>query len=455
MAPHSRRRGTGTGRRSHSHSNFDATNAGITNYGEYIDASMIGAWQLPPGSIGNGKIASGGLDGSIVITEGTLTPETFDTTPPAVPTALSLTSDSVIVSDGASMVRLILALTHATDTDLLGCVVQVTRDYTGTEEVLVPDWTYPSEHFLGRDNTTLIINGVMGASQHWVRVRSRDIQGNESDWATTLTVQSADDSTAPSVPENLTAIAGFRGVVLKWGRVADTDLSHYVVRFCQDDGADAPDNAWTEIQSLTNILWINNLTPDQKYWFDVSAVDRSGNASSEATSISAVPEMVGANSDDLAAGSVTTVHIDADGINANVIKTGLLAIEAGAAGRADGIRIYDVASDNPDGLVGRWDENGLLIYETNDFTRYVKITSAAIELWIGDHLTTAITPDGIDANAILFGRMPGGQNMIPNSSFEVGAFPTEVPYAHTGFTAGAAATNATYSGGTITITTLP
>jgi hypothetical protein len=51
--------------------------------------------------------------------------------------------------------------------------------------------------------------------------------------------------------------------------------------------------------------------------------------------------------------------------------------------------------------------------------------------------------------------MKGGQNQIPNASFETGAYPVETPYAHTAFSTGTAATNATYSGGVITITTLP
>jgi hypothetical protein len=85
----------------------------------------------------------------------------------------------------------------------------------------------------------------------------------------------------------------------------------------------------------------------------------------------------------------------------------------------------------------------------------VRISYDGITLHDGADIVAAITPDGIDAAALRFGLMPGGQNMIPNSSFENGAYPVETPYPHTGFTIGTAAINATYAAGVITITTLP
>jgi hypothetical protein len=454
MGHHSRRSGTGSGRRTHGHSNFDATSAIVQNYGENINAEMIGGWQLPPGSVGEGKIIEGGLDGSVVIIDGSITPELFDVTPPAEPTGITFTSDAVVTGDGVSMVRLIVALTHATDTDLLGVPIQVTRDYTGTGETLTPDWTKPSEHFLGREATSLYIEGAMGGAQHWMRARSRDIQGNESDWSDVYTVQSAGDTTAPSVPENLTAVAGFRGVILRWGKVPEIDLAYYVVRYCLD-AAGVPNEAWTEVQHMSNIFWINNLTPGQQYWFDVGAVDRSENASDQCTPVAATPLAVGETSGDIGAGTITTEMVHADGVNANIIKTGYLAVEAGLATRMDGIRIYSTGSGNHADIVAYWDEDGLVIYEYGDSSRYVRISYDGITLHDGADIVAAITPDGIDAAALRFGLMPGGQNMIPNSSFENGAYPVETPYPHTGFTIGTAAINATYAAGVITITTLP
>ena len=433
---------------------FDPTMPTDGLYGSQIDREFIDSTELGGEFVGPGNIQ-----------DEAVTPDTFDTTPPDAPTGISVGSDVFILPDGTSIVRLLLTLTHDTATDLLGVVVHVTKDYTVPDPAFPdahdPDWTYPQEFFLGRENSQLIMAPVDGQTEYWVRVRSRDIQGNESSWATAVAHTTTGDFTAPDTPTAVTAVAGFRGAICKWAAVEATDLAVYEVSYYLDDGSGTAPNESTEatVRTRSNAVWITGLTPDQRYWFRVLSEDRSGNRSAQSADVlastSCVPSQVGA--EDIAANSVSTTHISTVGLDASVIKTGYLAVQTSNSDRIDGIRIFDTASVAADDLVARWDENGLIIYDPADTGNYVKITSGAIYLYKSGQSTpiTAITPDGIDASAITFGKLPGGVNTVPNSSFEVGSYSVDTTAAHTTFTTGAAATNATYSAGSITITTLP
>lgn len=403
---------------------------------EFVDRTDIGGVFVGPGAIADEAV----------------TPDTFETTPPEVPTGLTVDSESYIASDGAAGIRLVIDLVQPTDTDLLGCVLHITNRYTGPEDTPVEDFSYPSEHFLARDASTLVVDGVQGATRYWVRARSRDIQGNESDWTDTVEHTTIGDTVAPDTPQSVVAVAGFRGAAIKWAKSTAADLAFYVVRYSLDSGG-ASDGIWTEVQVLNNVFWLTGLTPDVTYWFGVSAVDRSGNESDFSTSVSAVPTQVGAA--DIAANSVTTDHIDTNGLSAQVIKTGLMEIQFDDTSRVEGIKLYSSSSSTPDGLVSWWDDRGLDFYEYDSQSRFLRLNGGGIELWTEEGIVAAMTPDGIDASAITFGRMRGGANALPNSSFENGTFLTESSFAHTTFTTGAAATNATDSAGAITITTLP
>lgn len=63
-------------RATHSSGGFDPTATTDSGYGLYMDQEQIGAWQIPPGSVNDGTIDPGGLDG-----DGSLTPGSVTITP--------------------------------------------------------------------------------------------------------------------------------------------------------------------------------------------------------------------------------------------------------------------------------------------------------------------------------------------------------------------------------------
>lgn len=394
-------------------------------YGGVTDGEPIG-WQDFSGEvIGPGNIQ-----------EEAVTPETFDTTPPSVPTDLALTSFNSTATDGSSKVVLRITWTNPPETDLHGVFIEVTSDQEedggGT-----PVWLNPASFFAGHEVESFDVLGVVGSTEYFVRLNAVDIQGNRSGYTSVVSHTTTRDTEAPETPSNVMAVAGFRGAILKWSRVAVSDLEDYVFRYAPDDGTNtAPDTGnWTEQRTKATVVWVTGLTPDQRYWFAVKAVDRSENESDYSAddydTTSCVPTQVGA--EDIAANTISAVHIDTAGLSADVIKTGRLALGT-IAGVVDGLEVYDANATTDNQKVGQWDDGGIKIYDSDDQSNFIHLTEGSLKVYRNNVVVTAITPDGIDASAISFGRLSGGHNLIPNSSFEVGSFASETTVVDSSFT---------------------
>lgn len=404
---------------------FDPTGTTDALYGGVTGGEAIG-WQ----DFGGEVVGPGNIQPEAV------TPETFDTTPPSVPTGLAVTSLNATGSDGSSQVVLRVTWTNPTETDLHGTFVEVTDDESADGGGTAV-WTNPEAYFVGHEVQSLDILGVLGNTKYFVRVNAVDIQGNRSGYTSEVSHTTTRDLVAPDVPSNVTAVAGFRGAILKWSSVQVSDLSEYVFRYAPDDGTGTAPNTgnWTEQRTKATSVWVTGLTPDQRYWFAVQAVDRSGNESAFSADVlaetSCVPTQVGAA--DIAANSVSAAHITTSGLNADVIKTGILALGT-ISGIADGLEVYDALATTANQKVGQWDEDGIKVYSSSDQSDYIHITEASIVVYNNGVAVTAITTEGIDASAINLGRLAGGHNLIPNSSFEIGAFSSETSVVNSSFT---------------------
>lgn len=123
----------------------------------------------------------------------------------------------------------------------------------------------------------------------------------------------------------------------------------------------------------------------------------------------------------IAAGSITASSISADGISADSIKSGTLIVKPVEGQAAEGIEVQDVTGNT----LGRWDEDGIKIVDPANQGRYLLIDSGSLN-FTNDNgqfvFTAAITPEGINASAINFGSIPGGHNLVLNSSFELADF---------------------------------
>jgi len=92
------------------------------------------------------------------------------------------------------------------------------------------------------------------------------------------------DTSAPAVPGGLVAVASTGQVALQWTAVTDADLAHY------DVYAGTASGALTKISQVTTPSFtVTALTNGTQYFFAVTAVDATGNASARSAEAVATP----------------------------------------------------------------------------------------------------------------------------------------------------------------------
>lgn len=124
-------------RGTHSEGGFDPTAGGDSRYGADMDVEQIGAWQIPPGSVNDGVIDPGGLDGDESLTPGSLelTPFADGVRPVAVLAGGSAGADAnILLEDGDDLL--------AESNDFLVTEAYVAGD-PGDLLPALPDTLYP------------------------------------------------------------------------------------------------------------------------------------------------------------------------------------------------------------------------------------------------------------------------------------------------------------------------
>lgn len=251
---------------------------------------------------------------------------------------------------------------------------------------------------------------------------------------------------APGQPQNFIIAPGFKAIGAHWDSSAVPDLMFYEVRIAPDDGtgtAPATDQ-WQKVQTRANTVWIDDLVIGQLYYLEVRSVDTTGNVVTsgiDPTPVNylaapeagwtdwerAAPLAVGAG--DVAFNSVLTNILASNQIDAGSIQTGLMRLQVADTSMADGVEVWSGDPAAGGVRLAKWDETGLYIGDDaggvpDDLSSatYVHLTDAGLSVYLNGVLQTAITPDGINASAITFGRLPGGHNLLLNSSFELADF---------------------------------
>lgn len=95
------------------------------------------------------------------------------------------------------------------------------------------------------------------------------------------------DTTAPTVPSGLSAVAGDARVDLAWSEVADPDLDGYLVY--RSTTSSGPWVRLTDGPLGGSTYGATGLTDGSTYWFSVSAIDLTGNESMRSEAASATP----------------------------------------------------------------------------------------------------------------------------------------------------------------------
>ena len=356
---------------------------------------------------------------------------TRDLTAPPVPTGLTLTTDTAKDSNGAAVVRIIATLDQASQygavADYFGCYIELTRDNDGDDANPQPVWTQPLKLLLGEEVAKVAFEGVAGNTTYWGRAYSVDQSQNKSTYSTVVSITTAKDLTAPGQPQDVVVVTGFRGVAIKWLPSSSPDLMFVQVRWGIDEVT------WPGLMHTgSTVLWLPDLTPDVPFYFQVRAVDVSGNtvtSDTDATavdylanpeagwtaSLTATPLSVGV--DDIAARSITTEMIATSGLSADVITSGKVVL------KPTGTTALEIR-DSANALLGFWNPTtGITIYGAA-VDDYANLDDGYLRFYKDGGLTAEIGPDGLWADSVKLGALPGGHNVIPNSSFEMAAFGT-------------------------------
>ena len=131
--------------------------------------------------------------------------------------------------------------------------------------------------------------------------------------------------------------------------------------------------------------------------------------------------------DRITTGELNASNVNVTNINAQNILAGDIELDSNDDSGLSTIVFY-----HPDGggkKAAQWDATGLVLNDpysynaTNGYSaKRVEIVDGTIRLISGDATTAALDGDGINATSITVGAMPGGSNMVLNSSFELSPF---------------------------------
>ena len=183
------------------------------------------------------------------------------------PSNLTVSSSPVVNADGTVQSKITISFSESTTRNV---------QYYELQWKLTSDSTYNSVS-IGNRNEIEFTGGVIPGQNYNFRVRAIATNGAASPFAETTHVM-AGDTTAPSAPSGLTAVGGFRLVTLDWTGNSEDDLRGYFVY----------ENSSNSFGSATQIAFVSadqftrgGLSASQTKYYWVTAVDFSGNESSQ------------------------------------------------------------------------------------------------------------------------------------------------------------------------------
>jgi hypothetical protein len=332
------------------------------------------------------------------------------------------------------------------ESDIIGYEIQL-DPYDDLFAVYVTAWT---------GGTQIVFDDLIAGHEYWCRVRAYDTEGFTGPWSDIVSEVTLDDGTAPAIPSDVIAIPGYKLIAVQWTLGSEADLDHYEVQWT-GELAGVPDVANAQIitTDATQVIVVG-LGVGLPYYARVRAVDASGLVQTSASDPTGVMADISPDagwsdwtdpcttllvgSSDLAVHALAAEFVNTGVLNANRTNTGTLTLGKTTApgGTPTGIVVYDSLGR----FIGWWDQTGMLMVNpvvpkeamwlnagklqfTNVFAGYASApdpppaSALAATVW-----QTAITPLGINAEAITFGSSQAGHNLVPNSGFELQAFST-------------------------------
>ena len=216
----------------------------------------------------NGVVGTSPPTSSIVIAGSVVTP--------AVPTGLALTTG---ISKNADATDYSWVYANWND--------NVETNFANYEYRIKETGGYYTYGFV--TSSDILFTNIRSNILYYVGVRAINDYGTSSAFCTDVSVTSAKDTTAPAVPTALAASSTFKTIVLTWTNPADSDLDYINIY----RGTTAVRGGATLVAQVNGTSYVDNLGSyglTRYYW--ISAVDTSGNISTETGPVNATTAMI-------------------------------------------------------------------------------------------------------------------------------------------------------------------
>jgi len=207
-----------------------------------------------------------------------ITADSFDSTPPADPTGLALTTGVDLSSDGTTMSWVEASWDLAMESDVAGYEVHVYLNTSTSPTVYNPERRQHLIHIPVPGNTPVM-----------VRLLTFDKFHNVSGYSADVSIISAKDTTPPAAPTNLLAVGSIRSIALLWTPPPDGDYAYSEIW-------SAPVNnraSATRIGTGESNFIHDGLGPNDTRYYWLRAVDTSGNGSAAFQPASAIAGVAG------------------------------------------------------------------------------------------------------------------------------------------------------------------
>jgi predicted phage tail protein len=197
---------------------------------------------------------------------GGITADEIDTTPPATPTGLALTTGTAVGPDGTVQTWVQASWVPNAESDLAGYQVDFFFGTNAAATTFKP----------GASATSVRLENAPGNTLVTVRMNAFDQFQNPSPFTASATITTAADHAPPLAPTNLQAFHSHRGIRLLWTPPADFDYHH------ADVYANGVENNFVSSSRVGEGFYSffhEAIDPQRIYYYWLRAVDTSGNVS--------------------------------------------------------------------------------------------------------------------------------------------------------------------------------